>query len=91
MVERDGQWAVLLNEFYLPKVSIIGYNERLLRETDEQETKAYLAQKLQQAKWLLEQRGSTLRHRAEMVLVAQQIILKLIQEEGPQYPPVTRP
>lgn len=91
VVEWDGQWAVLLNEFYLPKVSIIGYNERLLRETDEQETKAYLAQKLQQTKWLLEQRGSTLRHRAEMVLVAQQIILKLIQEEGPQYPPVTRP
>lgn len=37
----------------LPKVSINGYYERLLRETDEQETKTYLPQNLQQAKWLL--------------------------------------
>lgn len=74
VVEQEGQWTVLLNEFYLPKVSINSYYEQLLRETDEQETKAYLTQKLQQAKWLLnslERRGSTLRRCAEAVLAAQ--------------------
>lgn len=74
VVEQDGQWTVLLNEFYLPKVSINGYYERLLKETDEQETKIYLTQKLQQAKWLLsslDRRGATLRRCAEAVLAAQ--------------------
>ena len=74
VLEEDGQWKVVLNEYYLPRVSISSYYARLLRESDEQETKEYLRQKMQQAKWLLnslERRGSTLRRCAEAVLEAQ--------------------
>lgn len=74
IVELDGQLQVVLNEYYLPRVSISDYYTRLLKESDEKETKAYLQQKMQQAKWLLnslERRGGTLRRCAEAILEAQ--------------------
>ena len=74
IVELDGELQVVLNDYYLPHVSISGYYTRLLKESDEKETKAYLQQKMQQAKWLLnslERRGSALRLCAEAILEAQ--------------------
>ena len=74
IVELDGELKAILNEYYLPRVSINDYYSRLLKESGEQETKAYLQQKMQQAKWLLnslERRGSTLRRCAEAILEAQ--------------------
>ena len=74
IVELDGELRVVLNEYYLPRVSISTYYTRLLKESDEKETRTYLQQKMQQAKWLLnslERRGSTLRRCAEAVLEAQ--------------------
>ena len=74
IVELDGELCVVMNEYYLPRVSISDYYSRLLKQSGEQETKEYLQQKMQQAKWLmsgLERRGSTLRACAEAVLDAQ--------------------
>ena len=74
IVELDGELKAILNEYYLPRISINDYYTRLLKESGEQETKAYLQQKMQQAKWLLnslERRGSTLRRCAEAILEAQ--------------------
>ena len=74
VAELDGEWKVILNEYYLPRVSVNDYYLRLLKSSDEKETKDYLRQKLQQAKWLLsslERRGGTLRRCAEAVLAAQ--------------------
>ena len=74
IVELDGELKVVLNEYYLPRVSISDYYTRLLKESDEKETKVDLQQKMQQAKWLLnslERRGSTLRLCAEAILEAQ--------------------
>lgn len=74
IVELDGKLQVVLNEYYLPRVSISDYYTRLLKESDEKETKDYLQQKMQQAKWLLnslERRGSTLRSCADAILEAQ--------------------
>lgn len=74
IVELDGVWQVVLNDYYLPKVSISSYYEKLLKESDEADTKAYLREKMKQAKWLLdslERRGATLRHCAEAILEAQ--------------------
>lgn len=74
VLEEDGVWKVILNEYYLPRVSISGYYTRLLKESDEQDTREYLRQKMQQARWLLnslERRGSTLRRCAEAILEAQ--------------------
>ena len=74
IVDLDGELQVVLNEYYLPHVSISDYYTRLLKESDEKETKEYLQQKMQQAKWLLnslERRGSTLRACADAILAAQ--------------------
>lgn len=74
VAEIEGEWRVILNEYYLPRVSVNDYYLRLLKSSDEKETRDYLRQKLQQAKWLLsslERRGGTLRRCAEAVLEAQ--------------------
>lgn len=74
IVELDGALTVVLNEYYLPRISISPYYTRLLKESDERETREYLRQKMQQAKWLLtslDRRGGTLRRCAEAILEAQ--------------------
>ena len=74
IIELDGELQVVLNEYYLPRVSISDYYTRLLRESDEKETRVYLQRKMQQAKWLLnslERRGSTLRSCAQAILDTQ--------------------
>ena len=74
IAELDGKLQVILNDYYLPRVSISQYYVRLLKESDEPETRTYLQQKMQQAKWLLnslERRGSTLRQCAEAILESQ--------------------
>ncbi len=74
VAELEGELKVVLNEYYLPRVSVNDYYLRLLKSSDEKETKDYLRQKLRQAKWLLdslERRGSTLRRCAEAALEAQ--------------------
>lgn len=74
IVEIDGELQVVLNEYYLPRVFISDYYARLLKETDEKETRTYLRQKMQHAKWLLDsldRRGSTLRRCANAVLSTQ--------------------
>ncbi len=74
IAELDGELKVVLNDYYLPRVSVNDYYLRLLKTSDEKETRDYLRQKLQQAKWLLdslERRGSTLRRCASAVLEVQ--------------------
>lgn len=74
IAELDGEWKVILNDYYLPRVSVNDYYLRLLKSSEEKETRDYLRQKLQQAKWLLsslERRGGALRRCAEAVLEAQ--------------------
>jgi RNA polymerase sigma-54 factor len=74
IVELDGKLRAVLNEYYLPRISISGYYTKLLKESDEKDTKTYLREKLQQAKWLLnslDRRGVTLRRCADSILAAQ--------------------
>lgn len=74
IVEVDGELKAVLNDFYLPRLSISTYYTRMLKDSDEKETKSYLRDKLQQARWVLNslnRRGSTLRRCAEAVLEAQ--------------------
>lgn len=74
IVELDGELKVVLNEYYLPRITVNSYYTRLLKDSDEKDTKEYLRQKMQQAKWLLnnlERRGSTLRLCAEAILDVQ--------------------
>lgn len=74
VAEIDGQWQVILNDSYLPRIFISDYYVRMLKESADPETKAYLRQKLQQARALLEnlsRRGQTLRLCVEIILQRQ--------------------
>lgn len=74
IVELDGALTVVLNDYYLPKISISSYYTQLLRESDQEETREYLREKMRQAKWLLDslsRRGGTLRRCAAAILEAQ--------------------
>ena len=62
VVELDGELRVVLNEYYLPKISVNPYYENMARNGDDAEARTYLREKLRQTKWLLEsmeRRGST--------------------------------
>lgn len=74
VAEIDGEWKIVLNETYLPRIYISDYYTRMLQESDEKETRDYLRDKMQQAKWLLyglSQRGQTLRRCAETIFEMQ--------------------
>ena len=75
VLETDGELQVVLNEFYLPKVSVSSYYSDMSRSVEDQEARAYLKDKLRQAAWLLdslERRGNTLQRCAQAILNAQQ-------------------
>lgn len=74
ILERDGMWQAILNEFYLPRISISNYYSNLLKKNTDDETKDYLKNKMQQAKWVLnsiKRRGSTLQNYADTLLEVQ--------------------
>lgn len=63
-----------MNDSYLPRISISGYYARLLKEVQDNQTKGYLQEKMQQAKWVissLQRRGSTLQAYANELLRVQ--------------------
>lgn len=74
VVELEGEFQVLLNEYYLPHVSVSPYYAALAKDSDDPEARTYLKEKLRQTKWLLEsleRRGGTLRRCAQAILDAQ--------------------
>jgi len=74
VAELDGELRIILNEYYLPRISISEYYINLLKSENEKETQAYLREKLQQAKGLLnglERRNNTLQRCAEAILAVQ--------------------
>ena len=48
VLETDGELQVVLNEFYLPKVSVSSYYSDMSRSVEDQEARAYLKEKLRQ-------------------------------------------
>ena len=62
IAELDGKLQVILNDYYLPRVSISQYYVRLLKESDEPETRAYLQQKMQEGQVVAEQPGAPGQH-----------------------------
>lgn len=71
VAEIDGVWQAVVNEYYLPRLTVSVYYQKLLEQTEDAETAAYLRQKLRHAQTLLHslsQRGSTLRRCAEVAV-----------------------
>lgn len=74
VLELDGQWKAVCNEYYLPSLGINSYYEMLLRQSNDEETTNYLREKLRQARWLLqnlERRSSTLQRCADTLVQRQ--------------------
>ena len=75
LFEEDGKWDYVLSDYYLPRVTINDDYLRLLEETEDEETRDYLRDRMQQAKWLmrsLSQRGKTLRRCVDWIFHKQQ-------------------
>lgn len=88
IAEIDGQWQAILNDYYLPRVSISDYYLRLQRSADD-ETKNYLRDKMQQARWVLsglDRRHGTLQRCADALLDAQR---NFFTGQTPQLRPMT--
>lgn len=63
VIKLENQFEILINEYQYPKFHINAYYQELQQTTDDAETKKYLSEKIQQAKWVsgcIEQRTSTL-------------------------------
>ena len=74
VVRDGGGLRVIVNEYALPRFRVSADYEKLLRESDDAETREYLREKTRQAKWILdslERRGNTLRRCAEALLERQ--------------------
>ncbi|MBE6919458.1 MAG: RNA polymerase factor sigma-54 [Ruminococcaceae bacterium] len=74
VAELDGTYQVVLNEYYLPRLTVSAYYSKLLEQPQDAETTVYLREKLRHAQWLLyslSQRGVTLRRCAETALRVQ--------------------
>ncbi len=74
VAELDGTYQVVLNEYYLPRLTISAYYTKLLEQSPDAKTAAYLKEKLRHAQWLLyslSRRGDTLCRCAETALRVQ--------------------
>lgn len=90
VVEQHGELQTILNDFYVPNVQINSYYAALLTETEEQKTRDFLRQKMQQAQWLLthmEQRRKTLLRCAQLIAEAH---LPFFRGETPYLVPLTQ-
>ena len=79
VVELDGELRVMLNEYYMPRITVNPYYSDMAKDSDDPETRIYLKEKLRQTKWLLEsleRRGSTLRRCTQAILDAQHLFFE---------------
>ena len=79
VVELDGELRVMLNEYYMPRITINPYYSDMVKDSDDLETRIYLKEKLRQTRWLLEsleRRGSTLRRCAQAILDTQHLFFE---------------
>lgn len=77
-------FEVMLNDFSCPKIGINHHCASLLRESPEEETKKYIANKINQACWIIkaiDQRNSTLRNVSRVIVDIQQQFFT----RGPKY------
>lgn len=75
----NDRWEVSVNDRFLPALSINTYYTRMLKENDDAQVKEYLAEKVRQARWVIqaiEQRQSTLLACVEEIVFAQENFFK---------------
>ncbi len=75
IVKFDNHFDILLNESSYPDIQVNGYYEKLNRETDNEEVKDYLNNKIRQVEWIkqcIAQRGKTLMAVSKEILKRQE-------------------
>ncbi|SCJ80345.1 RNA polymerase factor sigma-54 [uncultured Flavonifractor sp.] len=75
VVSFPDHFEVLANDYFFPSLHMSGYYQQLMKDTDDQEVKDYLTDKVRQAKWVvrsIEQRRSTLLSCAQCILALQE-------------------
>ena len=90
VAEQDGQLSVFLNDRYTPRIYISDYYVSLLQKTEDSETKEYLLQRIQQAKWIidcLQRRHDTLLSCAHLIFSAHK---EFFQGNTPYLAPMTQ-
>lgn len=88
LVSLSGQTELLLNDRFLPTLNINSYYARLMKESGDDHVKDYLADKVNQAKWMIramEQRRKTLLACTECIVNAQEDFFR----QGGQLKPLT--
>ena len=79
VVSFHDHFELLTNDYFFPKLHLSGYYKDLMGETEDQEVKEYLTDKVRQAKWVvrsIEQRRSTLMSCAECILDTQEAFFR---------------
>lgn len=74
VTEADGQLTVTAAEGMCPELKVSGYYQQMLRDTDDEQVREYLTNKVRQATWMvkgIEQRRSTLLSCARSILARQ--------------------
>ena len=75
VIDAAGEWIILVNDSYSPKLRVNPFYHRLLKAAETDETKKFLKDKFNSALWLLkavEQRRTTLHRITEFILEYQQ-------------------
>lgn len=79
VVSFPDHFELLTNDYFFPSLRLSGYYKSLMGETEDQEVKEYLTDKVRQAKWVvrsIEQRRSTLMNCAECILDVQEAFFR---------------
>jgi len=79
VVSFHDHFELLTNDYFFPRLQLSGYYKDLMGETEDQEVKEYLTDKVRQAKWVvrsIEQRRSTLMSCAECILEVQEAFFR---------------
>ena len=79
VVSFHDHFELLTNDYFFPRLQLSGYYKDLMGETEDQEVKEYLTDKVRQAKWVvrsIEQRRSTLMSCAECILDVQEAFFR---------------
>jgi len=69
--EKNGTFEIILNDHYMPGISISSFYKTVVRNSDDAEAKNYVNEKIRQAEWIMKcisRRSSTLKNTIEIIV-----------------------
>ncbi|MBR5468807.1 MAG: RNA polymerase factor sigma-54 [Firmicutes bacterium] len=69
--EKDGAFEIILNDHYMPGISISSFYKTIVKDSDDTEAKNYINEKIRQAEWIMKcisKRNSTLKNTIEVIV-----------------------